>query len=71
MARTERVRRLALIEAAAQRHKTLTEFEVPDETVVEIDPDTMALIQRLRDERAWKHDRESRTSEDWMFWNAG
>jgi|TARA_R100000455_G_C6153129_1_gene41472 hypothetical protein len=59
------------IHNAVQRFKSLTEFEEPSETVVEIDPDTMALIQRLRDEREWKHDRESRTSADWMFWNAG
>ena len=71
MARTERARRLAEIEAAVQRHKALTEFEEPAETVVEIDADTMAILQRLRDEREWKHDRESRTSADWMFWNAG
>tara|TARA_R100001163_G_scaffold58429_1_gene46759 strand:- start:38 stop:226 length:189 start_codon:yes stop_codon:yes gene_type:complete len=58
------------IHNAARRHHALTEFEEPAETVVEIDPDTMALIQRLRDEREWKHDRESRTSADWMFWNA-
>lgn len=68
MTRTERMQ---AIYNAVQRHRALTEFEAPDETVVEIDPDTMALIQRLRDEREWKHDRESRTSADWMFWNAG
>jgi hypothetical protein len=71
MTQAERARRLAEIEAAVQRHKALTEFEEPAETVVEIDPDTMAILaEHLK--REWKHDRDDyELQQRYPYWNAG
>ena len=71
MARTERARRLAEIEAAVQRFKALTEFDEPSETVVEIDPDTMAILADYL-KREWKHDRDDyELQQRYPYWNAG
>ena len=72
MAQTERARRLAEIEAAVQRHKALTEFEAPDETVVTLDAETLLLLADYSDQREWKHDRDDyELLQRYPYWNAG
>ena len=72
MARTERARRLAEIEAAVQRFKALTEFEEPAETEVTLDAETLQLLADYDAQREWKHDRDDyELQQRYPYWNAG
>ena len=68
MARTERARRLAAIEAAAQRHKAQAELEVAE---VEIDLEAMALIEQIVGPRRVHDNDDHERQQRYPYWNAG